>query len=174
MHMKTFSALLFMILIFNACGADAEFEDDFENTQPPPPPTEDTRAQYSVTLSLSDGIRTIQLQYGQHSNPSSQDEQMPPAPPEGSLHAFFTKDSKYFWKDFRSENSKSEDWFFSYQTGLSGPIELSWAIQSTRLPGTLILFDPDNETEVEMGSTGKVELPLTDSGNLIFEYRFDE
>lgn len=161
------------IFILAACGMEAEPDIEPPAAQPQPDPVADTRAQYSVTLTLSDDNKQIELRFGQHANPSSQDERMPPPPPEGTLHAHFTKDDKDYWRDFRSESSTEEDWDFSYQTGDNGSVTLKWNIQTTRFPGSLVLFDPEENSELEMEGTGEIELPKSTAGYFIFEYRLD-
>lgn len=165
--------LLFM-LVFAACGTETEPEFDPPAPEPPPDPVVDTRAQYSVILTLSDEVREIELRFGQNANPTSSDEQMPPAPPEGTLHAHFIKGDKNYWRDFRSENSESEDWNFSFQTGENGPVTLEWTVQSTRLPGSLTLVNPEDDSVLEMGESGEIGLPVSDTGSLIFEYRLED
>lgn len=171
--MKNILIPILFFFILSACGTETEVDNDPPVPEPQPDPVADTRAQYSVTLTISDDTEQIELRFGQHVNPATQDEQMPPPPPEGTLHAFFTKDNKGYWRDFRSETSEAEDWNFTFQTGDNGPVTLKWNVQSTRLPGTLTLFDPEDNSELEMESTGEIELPKSTNGNLIFEYRLD-
>lgn len=162
------------LFIFAACGTEPEPEIDTPTPQPQPDPVADTTAEYSVTLKLSDDNKQIELQFGQHINPATQDERMPPSPPEGNLHAHFTKNSKFFWKDFRSEDSESEEWDFTYQTGSNGTVKLEWNLQITKLPGILTLVNPEDDSAVEIEGTGEIELPISTTGSLRFEYQLDE
>lgn len=164
------------IFIFAACATETEPDigPPAPLPQPQPVPVADTRSQYTVTLTLSNDVIQIELQFGQQSSPSSHDERMPPHPPEGILHAYFTKDSKNYWRDFRSENSEAEEWDFTYQTGANGPVILKWDIQATRFPGSLTLFNPGDNSLVIMEGTGEIELPISASGNLLFEYLLNE
>ncbi len=166
--------LFFFIL--TACGTESEPEVDPPTPQPQlqPEPVADTSALYTVTLTLSDDIREIELRFGQHASPTTQDERMPPPPPEGNLHAHFTKDSKYYWKDFRSEESESEEWDFTFQTGSNGTVTLVWNVLTTKFPGSITLVNPEDDSAVVMEGTGEIELPLSTTGNLLFEYQIDE
>ena len=165
---------ILLFSIFAACGTEAEPDFEPPSTQPEPEPIADTRAQYSVTLTLSDDIRQIELRFGQHSNPTTQDEQMPPAPPDGTLHAHFTRGDKNYWRDFRSEDSEAEEWDFSFQTGANGTVVLEWNVQTTRFPGTLSLINPSDDSSVDMDGSGEIELPASSTGSLLFEYLLDE
>lgn len=161
------------IFILASCGTESEPDIDPPTQEPPsqPEPEADTRAQYTVTLTLSNTISEIELRFGQHSNPSSQDEQMPPAPPEGTLHAYFTKDSNDYWRDFRSEDSEEEEWDFTFQTGDNGPAVLKWNLQSTRFPGSLTLLDLGDDSIVDIEGTGEIDIPGSTEGTFIFEYK---
>lgn len=173
--MKKLLIPFLLLLVISACGTETEPDFDPPAPQPQPePPVADKRAQYTVTLTFTDSSREIELRFGQHANPTTQDEQMPPAPPEGTLHAYFTKDeNKSFWRDFRSENSEAEKWDFTYQTGTNGPVLLKWNIQTTRFPGTLTLVNPKDDSSIKMEATGEFELPTTATGKLIFEYKIN-
>lgn len=161
--------LLLLLFIQSGCGTETEPEID----SPVPDPVVDTKAQYSVTLTLADDIRQIELRFGQQSNPASQDIQIPPSPPEGTLHAHFTKNSKSYWGDFRSEDSKNEEWNFAYQTGSNGSVTLKWSIQTTKFPGSLTLVDPRDDSSIEMEGTGEFELPTSAKGSLLFKYSLE-
>lgn len=173
--MKKLLIPFFLLFVISACGTETEpdFDPPAPQPQPQPEPPADKRAQYTVTLTLTDSSREIELRFGQHGNPTSQDEQMPPAPPEGTLHAFFTKGEKDYWRDFRSENSEAEKWDFTYQTGTNGTVLLKWNVQTTRFPGTLSLVNPKDDSSIKMEATGEFELPSTATGSLIFEYKIN-
>lgn len=168
--MKYLMIPFLFFLILTACGTEPEIDPP----TPQPDPVADTKAQYSVILTLSDDNKQIELQFGQHSNPSTQDELMPPPPPEGTLHAHFTKNSKNYWKDFRSENSESEEWNFTFQTGSNGTVKLEWDLQTTKFPGSLTLVNPVDDSTIEMEGTGEIELPVSTTGSLLFEYQVNE
>tara|TARA_R100001143_G_C3360687_1_gene135329 strand:+ start:14641 stop:15147 length:507 start_codon:yes stop_codon:yes gene_type:complete len=162
------------LFIFSACGTEAEPDIDPPTPQPQPDPVVDTSAEYSVTLTLSDDNKQIELRFGQHANPTSQDEQMPPPPPEGNLHAHFTKNSKNYWKDFRSKDSEAEVWDFNFQTGDNGTVMLEWNLQTTKFPGTLTLVNSEDDSSIEIDGTGEIELPISANGSFLFEYQLDE
>lgn len=174
--MKYLMIPFLFIFIFSACGTESEpeIEPPAPQPQPQPEPVDDTSASYTVTLTLSDSSKEIVLRFGQLANPSSQDEQMPPAPPEGNLHAYFTKENKDYWSDFRSEESEAEEWDFTFQTGVNGPVTLEWSLQTSKFPGTLTLVNPADDSSIEMEETGEIELPISSSGSLLIEYQLDE
>lgn len=174
--MKYLMISLIFFFILASCGteSDPDVEPPTSQPQPQPEPVADTRAQYTVTLTLSNDSSQIELQFGQHTNPSAQDEQMPPSPPEGTLNAHFTKNNKNYWKDFRSEDSEAEEWDFTFQTGANGPFTLKWNVQTTKFSGSLTLVDTGDDSSVEMGGTGEIELPESAKGNLLFRYQLEE
>jgi NOL1/NOP2/fmu family ribosome biogenesis protein len=61
-------------------------------------------AQFSVDLTLSDGLTSIALLFGQSVNAETLRTLAPPAPPAGALNAFFTDGSDRLIHDYRPDN----------------------------------------------------------------------
>lgn len=130
----------------------------------------DITSEYSVEMTISDGIDEIQLEFGQHPNPASMSSQVPPSPPEGSLHAYFENEDKTWWRDYREDYQTSITWNLSYQMGKSDNITLNWNIDASKLEGTLVLESQDGSVEVDMNQENSIALPNDISGALQIKY----
>lgn len=130
----------------------------------------DITSEYSVEMTLSDGIEEIQLEFGQDLNPASMSSQVPPSPPEGSLHAYFEKNGKTWWRDYREDHQTSVTWNLSYQIGEYNIIVLDWKIDASKLEGTLILESQDGSVEVDMNQESSIDLSGGTSNSLQIRY----
>lgn len=134
----------------------------------------DITSDYSVKMTMSDGIDEIQLEFGQHSNPANMSSQVPPSPPVGSLHAYFDRDSKTWWKDYRGDYLTSVTWNLRYQRGESESITLNWNIDGSKHEGDFILEIGDGSVKVNMKQESSIDLPNNISETIEIRYLFEK
>lgn len=134
----------------------------------------DITSEYSIEMTLSDGIDEIQLEFGQHPNPADISSRVPPSPPEGSLHVYFERDSNTWWKDYREDYQTSVTWKLSYQTGDSDSITLNWNVDVSKQEGTLVLESNDGTVEVDMKQENSIVLSGEMSEPLQIQYNLKD
>lgn len=125
-------------------------------------------------MTLSDGFDEIQLEFGQHPNAAYISSRVPPSPPEGSLHAYFEKDNKTWWRDYREDFQTSITWNLSYQMGESDNITLNWNVEASKQEGTLILESQDGSVEVDMNQENSIDLSGEMSESLQIRYHLKD
>lgn len=133
---------------------------------------------YRVSLSLSDDSGTLgELSFGQLEDPTSAGvPDAPPPPPSGVLSGWFERDGQRLFMDYRESLLLSASWQLHVDLGAGDELNLSWAIESELMEGSLRLFGPDGAELADMllDSTGAVQLTLpSGKGVLNFEYEFE-
>jgi predicted small lipoprotein YifL len=134
----------------------------------------DITSEYSVEMTLSDGIDEIKLEFGQHPNATDISSRVPPSPPVGSLHAYFENNNKTWWKDYREDYQTSITWNLRYQMGESDGITLNWSIDASKLEGTLVLESQDGSIEVDMKQESSIDLSGELSEPLQIQYNLKD
>lgn len=137
-----------------------------------------TESIYSVSLSLSDDSGTLdELSFGQLEDPTSAGlPDAPPPPPSGVLSGWFERDGQRLFMDYRESLLLSASWQLHVDLGAGDELNLSWAIESELMEGSLRLFGPDGAELADMllDSTGAAQLTLpSGKGVLNFEYEFE-
>lgn len=139
---------------------------------------DDLRSTYTVTMQAISAEDTVDLRFGQSSQASDDfdegiDEEAPPAPPEGALHAYFEGDDMELFRDFRSNIDRQVEWMLQYQVDDNQDFSLEWEIEGDQIEGDLILTDESESFEVDMKSESAHTLSSSPSGTLYITYNFE-
>jgi uncharacterized repeat protein (TIGR02543 family) len=136
---------------------------------------EQQQSMYSVEMLVTDAANNLELGFGQTENATADfdpgiDEEAPPSPPSGALHAYFTINELNLFQDFRNNATQQTEWRLHYQVGSGQELTLEWNISNnTQIPGTLILTDENNSFEVNMIDQN-THIENNSSGILLIRY----
>ena len=131
---------------------------------------EDIRSEYSVMLTLSDGVDQIDLGLGQSANPEDESVYAPPSPPEGALDGRFERDEEEFFVDYRINTLSQVEWTLTYQQAEEDELTLTWGIEAVQMEGSLILSSSHLGEEVDMLEQSEVTFTGNDTGNFTIIY----
>lgn len=140
---------------------------------------EGQRSNYTVELQVTDAKDTLNTKFGQLQNATKQfdediDEEAPPPPPEGNLHAYFEIPDYDLFQDFRDNYATQVEWSLVYQLGSEKNLTLNWAISnSSEMPGNLLLTNESNSFEIDMKKQDTHTINNSDSGNLVITYNIN-
>ena len=90
---------------------------------------------------------SVDLRFGQSSRGSDGfddgvDQDAPPSPPEGALHAYFEINDLELFRDFRSNIDQTVAWTLQYQVASGEDLKLEWEIvNDSQIIVDLILND---------------------------------
>ena len=135
-----------------------------------------TESIYRVSLTLTDDSGTLdELGFGQLEDPSSAGvPDAPPAPPSGVLSGWFERDGQRLFLDYRESLKLESNWQLNIELGAGEQLDLSWAIESELLEGSLRLIGPDGTQLADMLSDSTANITLAGGkGVLSFEYELD-
>lgn len=149
-------------------------EDDTELTAN----FDDLRSIYTVDMQAISVEDTVDLRFGQSSQTSDGfdegiDQEAPPPPPEGALHAYFEVDEIELFRDFRSNIERDVEWLLHYQVGDDQDFSLEWNIEEDQIEGDLVLTDESESFEIDMKSETSHTISGSASGTLFITYRFE-
>lgn len=136
-------------------------------------------SKYAVEMVASDSQNSIDLGFGQDVDGTAEfddslDQEAPPPPPAGALHAFFEIKDLDLFKDFRSSTKEQVQWSLNYQVNSDRDLQLDWSISDgAQIPGSLTLTDESGSFDVEMLSDSSHTISGTSGGTLIINYSFD-
>ena len=138
----------------------------------------DISSDYSAELTVSDSLDSIDLVFGQVAQAtggfdSGMDQEAPPPPPPGAIYAYFSGSQRHYYKDFRSTNSKVENWNLQFAAGSGDSLKLAWNITQSKMDGALTLTDNSNSFEVDMKSSQSHAIAAADYDSLIIIYNLE-
>ncbi len=139
---------------------------------------DDLRSVYTVQTFAISTEDTVDLRFGQSSRGSEGfdngvDQDAPPSPPEGALHAYFEIDDLDLYRDFRSNINQEVAWTLQYQVGSGEDLKLEWEIiNDSQIEGSLVLTDQSGTFEVDMRNNTTHTVSGTTSGTLLINYNF--
>ena len=125
---------------------------------------------YDVYLTFEDNRGKFEMQFGQSSDPGPLRRLAPPPPPAGALNAYFRFEGTNYVRDYRVDSETDVTWELRYQAGDGTGLSLSWNLNSSELPGSLILKDEDKNVEIDMLEENSVD--LTDGEDGVLWIRF--
>ena len=131
----------------------------------------DFHSEYAVTLTLSDADDEFDLEFGQLENAAQSDQNSPPPPPIGALHAWFERSGEKLLKDFRDDHEREAGWQLHYQAGSGDTITLSWQTEAAKMDGSLTLTDTSGSFQVDMKEEDSYEFGVDLHDYLVIEYR---
>ena len=121
---------------------------------------------YDVYLTFKDNIGSFDMHFGQSQNPVPLRRLAPPPPPAGALNAYFRFEGTNFVRDYRVDSETDVIWELRYQAGNGTGLSLSWNLNSSEIPGSLILKDEDKNVEIDMLEENSVDLTDGEDGLL--------
>jgi len=139
---------------------------------------DDLRSVYTVQMFAISTGDSVDLRFGQSSRGSNGfdsgvDQDAPPPPPEGALHAYFEIDGLDLHRDFRSNIDQQVTWTLQYQVSSGEDLKLDWEIvNNNQIEGSLVLTDESGSFEVEMKSESTYTVSGSTSGTLLIKYNF--
>ncbi len=139
---------------------------------------DDLRSVYTVQMFVISTEDTVDLRFGQSSRGSDGfddgvDQDAPPPPPEGALHAYFEIDDLDLYRDFRSNIDQQMEWTLQYQVASGEDLKLEWEIvNDNQIEGNLVLTD-ESGTEVNMQNETTHTVAGSTSGTLFINYSLE-
>jgi hypothetical protein len=137
---------------------------------------DDLRSVYTVQMFAISTGDTLDLWFGQSSRGSDAfdggvDQEAPPSPPEGALHAYFKIDDLELYQDFRSSIDRQVAWTLQYQVDSGDDLTLEWEIvKDSKIEGDLVLTDESGTFEVDMKSDSTHTVSGSTTGTLLINY----
>jgi hypothetical protein len=137
---------------------------------------DDLRSVYTVQMFAISTGDTVDLRFGQSSRGSDGfdggvDQEAPPSPPEGVLHAYFEINDLDLYRDFRSNIDQQVVWTLNYQVASGDDLKLEWDIvKDDQLEGNLVLTDQSGTFEVDMRNDTTHTETGSESGTLLINY----
>jgi hypothetical protein len=138
----------------------------------------DLRSIYTVQMFAISAGDSVDLRFGQSSRGSDGfddgvDQDAPPSPPEGALHAYFEINDLELFRDFRSNIDQTVAWTLQYQVASGEDLKLEWEIvNDSQIKGDLILTDESGTFEVDMQNNTTHTESGTTTGTLLIQYTF--
>lgn len=125
---------------------------------------------FTVSLTLSDDANTLdELKFG--IKKSSEIMEAPPAPPEGSLHAFFVNDDEELFEDFRDQSLETQTWELQYSIGDGEEITMSWDLDPASFEGSLTIQDENGEILRDMKAESQLKFSDNEYQHLTIEFK---
>ena len=138
----------------------------------------DATSEYLVTMTIADSLNTAKNRIlGQKQSASDgfdgEDVERPDRnPPGDALIAYFKTDGHKLLEDYRASTSKELTWNLQLQAGTGDSLSLNWSIDKTELNGTLELQSGDGNINVNMTSTGQLNIKAMDYDSLLIHYQY--
>lgn len=139
----------------------------------------DLRSVYTVQMFAISTEDTVDLRFGQSSRGSDGfddgvDQDAPPPPPEGALHAYFEIEDLDLYRDFRSNLEQQVEWTVQYQVASDEDLNLEWEIvNDSQFEGNLLLTDESETFEVDMRNNSTHTVSGSTSGTLRINYTLE-
>lgn len=136
---------------------------------------DDLRSVYTVQMFAITTKDTVDLRFGQSSDGSDGfddgvDQDAPPPPPEGALHAYFIVEDLNLYRDFRSNLDQQVEWTLQYQVASGESLNLEWEfVNNSQLEGNLLLTD-ESGNEVDMRNETTYTITGSSSGTVSINY----
>ncbi|MDZ7659029.1 InlB B-repeat-containing protein [Fodinibius sp.] len=140
---------------------------------------DDLRSVYTVQMFAVSTGDTVDLRFGQSSRGSDGfdngvDQDAPPSPPAGALHAYFEIGDLDLYRDFRSNINQQVTWTLQYQVDSGEDLKLEWEIiNDSKIEGNLVLTDESGTFEVDMRNETFHTVSGSTSGTLLINYNLE-
>lgn len=135
--------------------------------------------EYRFAMSVTDNQTMVNMAFGQipgatgSFNPGI-DLESPPAPPDGTLHAWFENDNRKLLRDFRNILSGEITWPLFVEPGVADSVWFNWTLDEESLTGGVFLTNTDRSFSVSMleEASFSIHVDELDDLEIIFSYQF--
>jgi len=132
---------------------------------------------YRFSLSLTDQQSVVEMAFGQipgatDSFDAGIDLEAPPAPPEGTLHAWFDNDNRQLLKDFRNGFTSEITWPLNIKPGVADSVWLNWTFDEESLSGGVFLTNSERTFGVSMTEETSFSIHVDELDDLEIIYSF--
>lgn len=140
-------------------------------------------SRYTMNLTISDSLVSIDRQFGQRPDATSDlelgtnndpiDRESPPLPPKGSLDAFFKSPTGRLIRDFRNSSTQSITWNVQIQAGQGDSLYFNWILFASFFNGSLTLKNDENSIQIDMLSESSFAIDTASVDSLLIEYQLN-
>jgi uncharacterized repeat protein (TIGR02543 family) len=135
--------------------------------------------EYRFAMSITDNQTTVNMAFGQipgatDAFDSGIDLEAPPAPPDGTLHAWFENENRQLLRDFRNVLTSEITWPLSIEPGIADSVWINWTLDEESLAGGVFLTNTARTFDVSMTEVSSFSIHIDELDNLeiIFSYQF--
>jgi len=127
---------------------------------------------YTFSLVVSDDESSInELKFGVRE--FLQGISAPPSPPEGALHAYFTRGGEELFEDYRGNQHQNRIWNLNYSIGAGSELTIEWSEEGFHGMGSLTIRDTSGNVLANMTQTSEFTFSPATYPSLRIEYRMD-